>query len=137
MASFSKINDIVNACSNMEELKTVSIIFNSHRIRSSKFGKYVRPVRIGYVYNGDKKDNVDNPDYYVNIPPSLEDIIDGQSEKYLAIVIDPKDKKEYPQPDGTTRIVYEKGIGIVRNPVATKQLEDIEKQAYQIFEYVL
>ena len=136
MITFSKINEIVNSCRNLEELNTVAIVFNSHRVKSSKYGKYVRPVRITYTYKNDRE-HVDNPDYYVNIPASLEDVFEGQSEKYLAIVVDVNEKKEYPQPDGTIRVSYDKGIGLVRNPVAIKQLEDVEKQAYQIFEYVL
>lgn len=137
MASFNKINDIVSACSNFEDLSTVSIVFNSHHVKTSKYGKYIRPVRITYNYKDNKREHVDNPDYYVNIPVSLEDVFEGQSEKYLAIVVDVNEKKEYTQPDGTVKVSYDKGIGLVRNPVAIKQLEDVEKQAYQIFEYVL
>ena len=137
MSSFSKINDIINSCPNLEELNTVAIVFNPRHVKSSKYGKYTRPVRITYNYANDKKEHVDNPDYYVNMPASLEDVFEAQTEKYLAIVVDVKDKKEFPQPDGTVRVSYDKGIGLVRNPVAVKQLEDIEKQAYQFFEYVL
>ena len=44
--------------------------------------------------------------------------------------------KEFIQDDGTVLTGYEKGLGIIRNPLQIKILEDLEKEAYVVEEYV-
>ena len=137
MTTFIKVSDLLNMRSNKDKMpKTISLLFNRDRIKTSKVGRYFKPIRIVYVYDNNNKEYIDNHDCFFNIPASLDDAIHFQDVKYLAMFIYIDKAKEFIQDDGTVLTGYEKGLGIIRNPLQINILEDLEKEAYVVEVYV-
>ena len=61
MEAFSKINEIVDNCKDIDNLNQVCVIINKERIKQCKFGKYTKPIEVIYKYEGKDDVIVDNP----------------------------------------------------------------------------
>ncbi len=127
MEPFIRINDLV---AKHEGVKEISIIFNKNRIKTLKFGKVVRPITIQYLYSKDKKETDDDIQFLMNIPSTLEDVININGTDYSAIIVKADVKKEYKGVE-----YYDKGLQVIRNPVIIKELEEKEKLQYQVEEF--
>jgi hypothetical protein len=129
MEPFLKVNELVSSHPNVVE---ISIIFNKLRIKNTKVGKCVKPITIQYLYEGDTKEMDEQINSMINIPKSLEDIIDISGTKYCAMVVNCRNKKEF---NGV--VYYDKGLAVIRNPVIEKEIEDREKSQFQVSEFSL
>lgn len=117
-------------------ISEVSVIFNIKHIRSSLFGKFVKPLLT--VIKGDGlKERIENPDYFFNIPESLTAIIEDMKDtyKYLVITIDCSNKKVYKDKEDNEYVYYDKSISVIRNPKLIEDIEEIQKKSIIINEY--
>lgn len=135
MEAFSKINEIVDNCKDIDNLNQVCVIINKERIKQCKFGKYTKPIEVIYKYEGKDDVIVDNPNYLLKIPSTQDDCIAMMGTKYTALLIDPKQKKTYIGTDNRAHNFYECSVGVIRNPVVKSQIEQIEQSAFQVSEF--
>ena len=135
MTSFIKTNKLVEDIKvqyKEHQIKEISVIFNTQRVHSSEFGRYVRPVCLIVEFEDDtKKERLENPDYFFNIPQSLNYIIDMIKEQYAAILINPNDPRLYKE----NVIYYNKALAVIRNPKLIDELKEVENKSIQIIEY--
>lgn len=136
MTTFIKTNKLVSDLTLKylgKTIKEISVIFNTHNLHQSEYGRYVKPICIVVEFEGDNvKERIENPDYYFNIPSTLNYIVDAiKASHYAAILIDPTDPKTYKE----DAIYYNKALAVIRNPKLIKELEEMEQKQIVILEY--
>ena len=135
MLSFVKINHLVEDVKALypnEEIKQIAVVFNTKHLRNSQYGRYVKPICLFVDIEGRKeKERVDNPEYYFNIPGSLDYIIDSVKEKYGAIQIDPMDPKVFKEDN----LYYNRALAVIRNPKLIQEISEVEASGYSVSEF--
>ena len=134
MTSFIKTNKLVEELTSKyqdKSIKEISIVFNTHRIHTSEFGKYIKPICIIIEFDSEEKDKIENPDYFFNLPQSLDYIIDLVREQYAAILINPNEPQTYKE----NSIYYNRALAVIRNPKTVNELKEIENKTISFIEY--
>ena len=136
MTTFIKTNKLVSDLTLKyynKSIKEISVIFNTQHLHQSEYGRYVKPICVIIEFEGDNvKERIENPDYYFNIPNTLNYIVDAiKASHYAAVLIDPNDPKTYKE----NSIYYNKALAVIRNPKLIKELEAMEQKQIVILEY--
>ena len=135
MEPFKKANELVDECDNKDKLLNITVVINKERIKSCKYGKYVKPIQNTYKFEEWDDIKVPNPNYVFKIPSTCEDCLYMMGTKYSVIAIDARKKRNYIGGDSLLHSYYECAVGVIRNPVGIKQCEELEAESFQITEY--